>query len=134
MGNNETSVGRGSRSDQVLEKRIPTDRRSHETQIKYYHSRNKEREKEDSIEKHEAELKLYKQKVKHLMYEHQSNLSETKAEHMVALKMAQDDHTVQENELINDKKDLKKMYKEQEIARLDEIRELKLVRSDCSTG
>lgn len=62
------------------------------------------------------------------MYEHQSNLSETKAEHMVALKMAQDDHIVQENELIKDKKGLKKMRKEQEMAHMDEIRELKLVR------
>ncbi|XP_012264546.2 dynein regulatory complex subunit 4 [Athalia rosae] len=88
--------------------------------------RNKEREKEELIEKHDAELKLYKQKVKHLMYEHQSNLSETKAEHMVALKMAQDDHMLQENELIKDKKDLKKARKEQELAHLNEIRELKL--------
>ncbi|XP_046748965.1 dynein regulatory complex subunit 4 [Diprion similis] len=92
--------------------------------------RNKEREKEELIEKHEAELKLYKQKVKHLMYEHQSNLSETKAEHMVALKMAQDDHTLQENELIKDKKELKRMRKEQEMAQVDEIRELKLANAE----
>ncbi|XP_076241899.1 growth arrest specific protein 8 [Calliopsis andreniformis] len=88
--------------------------------------RNKEREKEELTEKHEAELKLYKQKVKHLMYEHQTNLSETKAEHMVALKIAQDDHIVQENELFKDKKDLKKMQKEQEVAHMNEIRTLKL--------
>lgn len=79
-------------------------------------------------ENHEAELKLYKQKVKHLMYEHQTNLSETKAEHLVALKLAQDDHIVQENELIKDKMELKKMEKEQELAYMNEIRALKLVR------
>ncbi|XP_015437986.1 PREDICTED: growth arrest-specific protein 8-like [Dufourea novaeangliae] len=88
--------------------------------------RNKEREKEEITEKHEAELKLYKQKVKHLMYEHQTNLSETKAEHMVALKLAQDDHTIQENELYKDKKDLKKTMKEQDLAHMNEIRALKL--------
>lgn len=89
--------------------------------------RNKEREKEELAEKHEAELKLYKQKVKHLMYEHQTNLSESKAEHLVALKLAQDDHVVQENELIKDKTELKKTQKEQELAYMNEIRALKLV-------
>ncbi|KAL0114136.1 hypothetical protein PUN28_011443 [Cardiocondyla obscurior] len=88
--------------------------------------RNKEREKEEMAENHEAELKLYKQKVKHLMYEHQTNLSETKAEHLVALKLAQDDHVAQENELIKDKTELKKIQKEQELAYMNEIRALKL--------
>lgn len=88
--------------------------------------RNKEHEKEELAEKHEAELKLYKQKLKHLMYEHQTNLSETKAEHMVALKLAQDDYLAQENELYEDKKDLKKIQKDQELAHMNEIRALKL--------
>ncbi|XP_018340103.1 PREDICTED: growth arrest-specific protein 8 [Trachymyrmex septentrionalis] len=92
--------------------------------------RNKEREKEELVENHEAELKLYKQKVKHLMYEHQTNLSETKAEHLVALKLAQDDHFVQENELIKDKTNLKKVQKEQELAYMNEIRALKLHNSE----
>lgn len=90
--------------------------------------RNKEREKEELAEKHESELKLYKQKVKHLTYEHQTNLSETRAEHLVALKMAQDDHVVQENVLIRDKSELKKLQKEQQLSHLNEIRALKLVR------
>lgn len=94
--------------------------------------RNKEREKEELVENHEAELKLYKQKVKHLMYEHQTNLSENKAEHLVALKLAQDDHVAQENELIQDKTELKKMQKEQELAYMDKIRALKLVRCKCN--
>ncbi|XP_011148989.1 dynein regulatory complex subunit 4 isoform X2 [Harpegnathos saltator] len=92
--------------------------------------RNKEREKEELEEKHEAELKLYKQKVKHLMYEHQTNLSETKADHLVALKLAQDDHAAQENELIKDKIDLKKAQKEQELSYMNEIRTLKLHNSE----
>lgn len=94
--------------------------------------RNKEREKEELAENHEAELKLYKQKLKHLMYEHQTNLSESKAEHLVALKLAQDDHVAQENELIQDKTELKKMQKEQELAYMNEIRALKLVRCVCN--
>lgn len=82
-------------------------------------------------EKHEAELKLYKQKVKHLMYEHQTNLSETKADHMVALKIAQDDHVLQENELLKDKLELKRLQKEQDLAHVNEIRALKLVWKKC---
>ena len=62
------------------------------------------------------------------MYEHQTNLSETKAEHMVALKMAQDDHILQENELIKDKRELKRLQKEQDLAHINEIKTLKLVR------
>ncbi|XP_074095750.1 growth arrest specific protein 8 [Cotesia typhae] len=88
--------------------------------------RNKEREKEELAEKHDEEIKLYKQKVKHLMYEHHTNLSETKADHMVALKLAQDDHNDQENELIKDKKELRKIQKENELAHINEIRLLKL--------
>lgn len=61
------------------------------------------------------------------MYEHHTNLSETKAEHMVALKLAQDDHNDQENELIKDKKELRKIQKENELAHINEIRLLKLV-------
>ncbi|XP_020278946.1 growth arrest-specific protein 8 [Pseudomyrmex gracilis] len=92
--------------------------------------RNKEREKEELAEKHEAELKLYKQKVKHLMHEHQNNLSENKADHLVALKLAQDDHNAQENELIRDKIELKKLQKEQELAHVGVIRALKLKHSE----
>ena len=61
------------------------------------------------------------------MYEHQTNLSETKAEHMVALKLAQDDHNSQENELIKDKKNMRSIEKEKELARMNEIRAIKLV-------
>ncbi|XP_043270069.1 dynein regulatory complex subunit 4 isoform X2 [Venturia canescens] len=88
--------------------------------------RNKDREKEELSEKHEAEVKLHKQNVKHLMYEHQTNLSETKAEHMVALKLAQDNYNAQENDLIKDKRELRKIQREKELARINEIRVLKL--------
>lgn len=79
------------------------------------------------MEKHEEDLVLQKQKVKHLMYDHQTNLSETKADHMVALKMAQDEHVLQENELLNDKKDAKRILKEMELAHENDLRALKLV-------
>ena len=43
-------------------------------------SRNKEREMEEAEERHQVEIKVYKQKVKHLLYEHQNNITELKAE------------------------------------------------------
>lgn len=61
------------------------------------------------------------------MYEHQMNLSSSKAEHMVALKMAQDDYIVQENELVQDKRQLKRAQNEKELSHMNEIRSLKLV-------
>lgn len=42
--------------------------------------RNKEREMEEAEEKHQVEIKVYKQKVKHLLYEHQNNIAELKGE------------------------------------------------------
>jgi hypothetical protein len=72
-------------------------------------------------------LKFYKQKVKHLQYEHQNNLTDCKAEALVSLKMAQDDHTEQERELLRDKRDLKAQMREQELAHQDQIKSLKLV-------
>ncbi|GFG33238.1 hypothetical protein Cfor_04551 [Coptotermes formosanus] len=83
--------------------------------------RNKDREIEEAEERHQMEIKVYKQKVKHLLYEHQNNLSELKAESMVSLKMAQDDYNEQEMELLRDKRKLKTQQKEQGLAHQDEI-------------
>ena len=40
--------------------------------------RNKDREMEELEERHQVEIKVYKQKVKHLLYEHQNNVSQLK--------------------------------------------------------
>ncbi|GLD96353.1 hypothetical protein PINS_up005036 [Pythium insidiosum] len=37
--------------------------------------RNKERERQDLEEKHQVEIKVYKQRVKHLLYEHQNEIT-----------------------------------------------------------
>ena len=42
--------------------------------------RNKDREMEELEERHQVEIKVYKQKVKHLLYEHQNNVSQLKEE------------------------------------------------------
>lgn len=87
--------------------------------------RNKDREMEDAEERHQIEIKVYKQKVKHLLYEHQNNISELKAESTVALKLAQDEHRNNELELRKDKRGLKVEVKEQELSHEDVIKNLK---------
>lgn len=87
--------------------------------------RNKDREMEDAEERHQIEIKVYKQKVKHLLYEHQNNISELKAEGAVSIKLAQDDHRSEEMELRKDKRALKVSLKEQELSHEDIIKNLK---------
>ncbi|ESO95089.1 hypothetical protein LOTGIDRAFT_215253 [Lottia gigantea] len=87
--------------------------------------RNKDREMEDAEERHQIEIKVYKQKVKHLLYEHQNNVSELKAEGGVSLKLAQDEHEGNETNLRKDKRALKVHLKEQELAHEDVIKNLK---------
>lgn len=87
--------------------------------------RNKDREMEDAEERHQIEIKVYKQKVKHLLYEHQNNIAELKAESSVALKLAQDNHCSKEMDLRKDKRALKVELKEQELSHEDVIKNLK---------
>lgn len=42
--------------------------------------RNLQRELEEAEEKHQVEIKVYKQKVKHLLYEHKNETTEMKVE------------------------------------------------------
>ncbi|GJQ73118.1 hypothetical protein Trydic_g1746 [Trypoxylus dichotomus] len=88
--------------------------------------RNKDRQIEEATEANEEELKFFKQKVKHLQYEHQNNLTECKAEAMVSLKLAEDDHTEQQRELLRDKRELKAKIREDEVSNQDQIKALKL--------
>ncbi|KAM5137803.1 dynein regulatory complex subunit 4 isoform 2-T2 [Mantella aurantiaca] len=78
--------------------------------------RNKDREMEEAEERHQVEIKVYKQKVKHLLYEHQNNISELKAEGSVAMKLAHQEHHTQEGLLRKDMRGLCVDIKEQELA------------------
>lgn len=75
--------------------------------------RNKDREMEEMEERHQVEIKVYKQKVKHLLYEHQNNITTLKADGELALKLQQDEFRKREAELNRDKRDLKLKLKEQ---------------------
>ena len=74
--------------------------------------RNKERELQDLEEKHQVEIKIYKQRVKHLLYEHQNEITQRKTDSEMALKLAQDDHRGDESELKSDRRALKLELKE----------------------
>merc|ERR1711907_672364 len=76
-------------------------------------------------ERHQVEIKVYKQKVKHLLYEHQNNISQLKEEQERALKLQLEDHRLRESESKKDKRSLKLELKELELAHEDAIRELK---------
>ena len=76
--------------------------------------RNKDRELQDLEEKHQVEIKVYKQRVKHLLFEHQNEATKLKTDGQVSLKMAQDQHRDSETELQKDERALKLDLKEME--------------------
>mmetsp|Transcript_39800 Transcript_39800/g.104503 ORF Transcript_39800/g.104503 Transcript_39800/m.104503 type:complete len:518 (+) Transcript_39800:51-1604(+) len=106
--------------------------------------RNTDREMEELEERHQVEIKVYKQKVKHLLYEHQNNVAQLKeagrfrpflrvlactdedaSAGEMALKLQQEEHRQHEAESKRDKRSLKLELKELELAHEDAIRELK---------
>ena len=88
--------------------------------------RNKDREMEEMEERHEIELKVYKQKVKHLLFEHQSNITTLKADGEAALTAMNDGAIEREGVLTMDKRALKQDLKEMELAHEDMVRHLRL--------
>merc|ERR1719247_3497944 len=86
--------------------------------------RNKDREMEELEERHQVEIKVYKQKVKHLLYEHQNNVAQLKEASEMALKLQQEEHRLRESESKKDKRSLKLELKELELAHEDAVREL----------
>ncbi|KAM4894533.1 dynein regulatory complex subunit 4 isoform 2-T2 [Sylvia borin] len=88
--------------------------------------RNRDREMEEAEERHQLEIKVYKQKVKHLLHEQQENLTELKAEGVLSLRRAQKDHWDQEQELWKEKCSLNIRLKEQEVANEAAITNLSL--------
>lgn len=74
-------------------------------------------------------FQVYKQKVKHLLFEHQNNISDLKADNVCSLKLAQEDHREEEKKLRKDKRALKVTLKEEELSHEDIIKNLKKVKA-----
>ncbi|KAK4881160.1 hypothetical protein RN001_004479 [Aquatica leii] len=87
--------------------------------------RNKDQQIEEADKKNSEQLKVYKQKIKFLQYEYQNDVTQCKAEGLISMKNATDDHIQQEAELLTDKKQLKKHVKDQETCNQDQIKDLK---------
>lgn len=87
--------------------------------------RNKHRELQDLEEKHQVEVKIYKQRLKHLLHEHQNDITIKKTEAEVALKMAQDDNREQQADVRNERRTLNIALKEIELSHEQYIRGLK---------
>ena len=87
--------------------------------------RNKERELQDLEEKHQVEIKIYKQRLKHLLQEHQNEITCKKTESEMALKMAQDDDREIERDMKADKRTLNLELREIELSHEEFVRGLK---------
>lgn len=86
----------------------------------------REREVEIAQEQAELDVKHIAQQMKHLQFENQNRIAEIRAENMTQLKMAQEDHGLQENELLNDKRELRRLLREKyEMTEL-QIQQLKM--------
>ncbi|XP_014354850.2 dynein regulatory complex subunit 4 [Papilio machaon] len=92
--------------------------------------RNRERATEEAKEENEALLETEKQKIKHLKYEQQAAAAALRAENLVALKAAKEEHAEQELELLNDKRMLRQEIREKALAAQDELRRAKLVHAE----
>ncbi|XP_072551159.1 dynein regulatory complex subunit 4 isoform X2 [Salminus brasiliensis] len=88
--------------------------------------RNRDREMEEAEERHQVEIKVYKQKVKHLLYEQQNSIAELKTEGVVATKLMQKEHVDLENDLRKGIRTLKVDLKEQELSNENLMKSLKL--------
>jgi chromosome segregation ATPase len=87
--------------------------------------RNKERQLEEQEEQHQIEMKVYKQKVRHMLYEHKVTMDRVKTESEVSAKVAADEHADRESELKGEKRTLRMENKESELAHEETIRKLK---------
>ena len=76
------------------------------------------------MEKNEIEVKIYKQRVKHLVFQNLDQLTELKKEAQIELKNREDDHRVDQRELKQDIRSLKIQKKEQEVRHQEYINTL----------
>lgn len=68
--------------------------------------------------------------MKHLQYENQTRIGEIRAENMTQLKLAQEDHCLQEQELLKDKRNLKRLLREEAESSETHLQELKIKHSE----
>ena len=87
--------------------------------------RLKEKEMQDLEERHIREVKVYKQKVKHLLYEHKNNMNALKNEGEVSEEAMDETHGERMGLLKKDKRNLKLELKELELSHEDIVKNAK---------
>eukprot|EP01064_Diplonema_japonicum_P031273 TRINITY_DN5533_c0_g1_i3.p1 TRINITY_DN5533_c0_g1~~TRINITY_DN5533_c0_g1_i3.p1 ORF type:complete len:535 (+),score=175.78 TRINITY_DN5533_c0_g1_i3:1174-2778(+) len=88
--------------------------------------RNKEREREEMRERHQVEMKVYKQKVRHLLYENKVQVAQLKTEAERALKNKLEEHLQKEGDHKKDRRHSLKEKKAQELEHKDQVHRMKL--------
>mmetsp|Transcript_8802 Transcript_8802/g.13052 ORF Transcript_8802/g.13052 Transcript_8802/m.13052 type:complete len:398 (+) Transcript_8802:119-1312(+) len=88
--------------------------------------RNKKREFEEDKERHSVELKVYKQKVRHLLYEHKITLDRLKIENENAIKMQQDEQRQKINQYVADRRKLQSVLREKQLENSEMIKALRM--------
>lgn len=68
---------------------------------------------EEAEGRHAFLIKVYKQKVKHILLENKTQLTDVKTDSAMAKKLAREEHTQEEYKLRSDKRNLKVELKEQ---------------------
>ncbi|XP_034045349.1 dynein regulatory complex subunit 4-like isoform X2 [Thalassophryne amazonica] len=96
-----------------------TERQLDETQALL---KNLNKEIEEAEGRHQVEIKVYKQKMKHLLCEHQNTMSELRADHVVSIEAIQKDQAVLENELLQGMSALKVDIQEAPTENLQELK------------
>ncbi|KNC47708.1 growth-arrest-specific protein 8 [Thecamonas trahens ATCC 50062] len=76
--------------------------------------RNKDREMEELEENHQVQIKVYKQKVKHLLYEHQNKIAELKRQAESKMTLQHTEAVSKQGELKKTKRELKHKLKEKQ--------------------
>jgi hypothetical protein len=88
--------------------------------------RNKLRQKQDLEEKHAFELKLYKQKVKHLLHEQQAHMTDVRFDSETLLTILQNEQRDRTHELNVNLRSIKVVSKEKERSHYDLVKSLKM--------
>ena len=77
--------------------------------------RNKNREHQDLQEKNSITIKIWRQRLKHLMFQNLDQQTMVKKQAQIKLKNSEDEHRINERELKQDLRALKVMEKEQDV-------------------
>ncbi|XP_071361667.1 dynein regulatory complex subunit 4 isoform X2 [Trachinotus anak] len=88
--------------------------------------RNRCREREEAEERHRVEIRVYKQKLKHVLFEHHDAISELKIDGVASTSLIQNQHSQSELELRKDTHGLQEDLREKRLQNQSCTKELKL--------